>query len=414
MTALNQPAGDVHAVRDDAIPTHAVWSLKEAAPDLWAQVCALSPTLAAEVSRLSHALPAQRAPGPVVGGAYVRPPRHYRALYRDLTHTAPAGVGCVGIKGTEVVADDLDALMRAMAQWTSVFRTSIAHPWAHDTPLDITLASVLERYALWERKVPGGVLLCEARDDANAAMAAQAQHLKRYGELARLPVPLFVHRHDDAVTERVLAALRPHLTAGANDAVKRARDGLGVLVYWYPAVPLRAAHIEAPQVGPDVTVWQRLKVLQTFGDPRATTQSWIALVARLLCMGFVATDPSAVARGTCVQAQNLVLDGGIVDLDSLRPMASFARYAELRHATTRTIAVLAHAIAVYLFGAGIHSRPGGLPDHTHAVYADVVAHCRQEADAGAWVPMPVRQLITQRPAFDLLIEHFAEFQDLST
>ena len=61
---------------------------------------------------------------------------------------------------------------------------------------------MMEHFPLFEGKTPGTVSLDEARKEAELALDVQAAHLRHYGELVRLPVPLLVL----AVPERHMSA----------------------------------------------------------------------------------------------------------------------------------------------------------------------------------------------------------------
>jgi hypothetical protein len=94
-----------------------------------------------------------------------------------------------------------------------------------------------------------------------------------------------------------------------------------------------------------VSYAERMAQLARHCDVRAATDGWIATTARMLGLGFTATDPANLNRGYCVMSQNLALDGGVVDLNSLRPFATFANPSERWVAAARTVQVLAQSIA---------------------------------------------------------------------
>ncbi len=71
-----------------------------------------------------------------------------------------------------------------------------------------------------EQKIPACVGLAEAQDEADRAAEVQTAHLEAYGNLARLPLPLFVFRHADGTGGQVLDALRASLSRRAFDTVE--------------------------------------------------------------------------------------------------------------------------------------------------------------------------------------------------
>jgi hypothetical protein len=188
---------------------------------------------------------------------------------------------------------------------------------------------VLDRFLFLENKFPGAVRLREALDEAELSAQFQLAHLKSYGELARVPLPLAVHRLDNQLNQELASRVCRRLPERHHERVW-ALLPLGVLVYWYPTLPERASHVRVP-----------FEALRQMLDPEAVMRSWIQLAGRCLQLGWTPCDPRCALQGMCLEPQNLTLDGGMVDLDSLRRLDSFTDPAP---AIEYTLQVLARSL----------------------------------------------------------------------
>src|SRR5262249_53990318 len=151
--------------------------------------------------------------------------------------------------------------------------------------------------------------------------------------------------------------------------------------YYYPRVPLRVMHIQAPDATSPTTLEERMQVLRSQCQPELTVDRWAELVARALILGFVATDPANLNRGYCLHPQNLVIDGGFVDVNSLREIKTFKFEGEFNFALSRTILVLSMGISWFLTGtqSGIDSYQQCLPDVYYFVWNEVRTKVRSAA-----------------------------------
>lgn len=230
---------------------------------------------------------------------YYRPRGHWRALYRWESW------GCLAVKGGEAHSSSFEAMLDAMQSQSMTFQYGFG-----ETPQSVQM-SVLDRFLFLENKFPGAVRLREALDEAELSAQFQIAHLKRYGELARVPLPLVVHRLDNHLGEELASRVCRRIPERHHERV-RGLLPLGVLVYWYPTLPERVSHVRVP-----------FEALSKLLDPEAVIGSWIQLVRRCLELGWTPCDPRCSLQGMCLEPQNLTLDGGMVDLDSLRPLDTF-------------------------------------------------------------------------------------------
>jgi hypothetical protein len=289
---------------------------------------------------VASALPSAPSADRFEQGALLRPPSHRRAFYVRLD-----GGGVVAVKGSEIACGDVGKVLSML----------------RGTRFLSNVHSLLEWYPLREQKVPMALLAREALDEARAAANVQSEHFARYGALARLPFPLRVEAWDRESTERFAELLLPLLSPRARETVETrlAAGGLARYAYHYPSLPVRVLDFVRAEGAPAESDYpayaERLR--RRVGDPTRIARSWIQLVARLLKLGFIPCDASTDGVGNCVRAQNVVLDGGLVDVDSLLPLSTFRNDGHLAEALLLSVAELAMTVGTFFTGGAVH-RPG--------------------------------------------------------
>jgi hypothetical protein len=316
---------------------HAIaWDVAREAPLL---LDALSAQAAGVPSRLAALRDRVPCAGSIVpfeaeadGRTFVRPYRHLRAFYEKCEG------GVIAYKGTEPYAADRDAHLRTLAH----FRV--------DYPArGKSLFSAAEHFAIVEQKVALALGLDEALEDARAAAALQSAHLERFGKLARLPTPLMVVSWPQDVATAHLAALRPLISERAQRILDTCmRNGLGAIVYHYPSVPIRVAHLPH-ELGP-ASDGPWLQRLARRADPAATVDSWVDLVARMLSLGFLPGRTDHIGIGHCVEMQNAVIDGGFVDVGSVVRMESVRSDGAFQEMLLAAIADLSKTVRHFVLG----------------------------------------------------------------
>jgi hypothetical protein len=304
-----------------------LWNAGEEAPEL------LSAAGSAEaLAALRTGLPVASSITPFDNGAALRPYRHMRAFY------IRRGDHVLAVKGTEPHARDLVPALQGM----SGFR--IEFPGRGRS-----LFSALEHFALNEQKIPLAMSAEEALEDARSAAMVQQAHIARFDEPARLPLPLLAVRWDDDVTRTHLETLCPLLSGRAWRTVRRvAADGLGAVVYHYPGVPLRVAHLPEILRSADGAAW--LDRLGTLCDPAATVERWVELVARMLVLGFLPGSIESIGVGHCLEMKNAVIDGGFVDMGSVCRMADVTDSRAFLETLLAAVADLARTTRQFLMG----------------------------------------------------------------
>lgn len=299
MSSQNRPPIALHAV--DAV----LWSVSEQAPALHSALQNIIPGLPARLAGLRQTLPCAATINAFQAGDMQRPYRHLRAFYQTL----PDGAGVLAHKGTEVHADDRGLHLAMLAE----FRV--------DYPMrGKSLFPATEHFPLVEQKIPLALSAFEAVEDACAAASMQEAHLARFGELARTPTPLLVVKWPDSVRDAHLQALRPLLSERALRIVETAAaDGLAAIIYHYPSLPLRVAHLPIELKRFTTGTWP--EKLAQLTQPELVIDRWIDLVARMLALGFLPGRTEHIGIGHCLEIQNAVIDGGFVDLGSIVAMS---------------------------------------------------------------------------------------------
>jgi hypothetical protein len=265
------------------------------------------PMLDDAMSTFRRGLPAPPTTEAFVLESYYRPPGSARSFYQRLAGERPRTDGrhrgVVAIKGMEPLSPTFrKGLLRL---------TAPGH----------TPHTVAEHFVVQEGKVPACLTLDEAVTEAQRALELQRAHVAAYGQLARIPLPLFVFRHTDDTVTRVSGQLAAILsdTAGRLTSA-RASDGLGVYLYYYPSAPLRVTHLEYLLRGRPFG--QRTLALLSICDPDVTIRRWVRVFVRMLYLGYLPGSLASLHTGLCCQPQNACVDGGFVDVDSVTPLSA--------------------------------------------------------------------------------------------
>ena len=384
-----------------------IWSAGSEARELFAQYSGAWPGLADALGELDHGLPVQREWSFADDGPFTRPDRHVRAYYLDLPRAGHAQAGVLAVKGTEVRAQNLEDMVRRLARHWNIYSSSLGGYSRNRWVPDHALLNSLERFPVAEGKAPIGVPLGEALEEARAALAVQVAHHARYGAFAHAPFPIGVFRWPASVTAEYRAVVDRFLDEKAVRIVHaQTEEGFGVYIYHYPVVPHRVSHLRVPDVGHETSFDQRLAHLAAHGDPARAVEGWLAFTARLMCLGFVATDPANACRGYCVEPQNLVVDGGVVDMGSLRRMESLTNPVQARFAIDKTVRTLARSIIYFMVGSegGTELFGDRTPDPFRHVWDDIARRVRAEQSAGKPLPAALARALECRGAYQDLTD----------
>ena len=290
-------------------PASIAWDVRAQAPDLLRALAEREPWVGALLPRLRREMPVARTCGTFRAKPFIRPDGHHRAFYIE-----GRGPGVLCVKGAELLAADLEAKLSTLSRPPAVLKPSS-----------------VEHLAIIEQKIPMAMMLEEGLAQARKAAAFQTAHLARYGELARIPVPLLVYRWGARDVSAFLKRLRPALSPRAGRIAERlSAGGLSAMIYYYPTLPLRTLHLAQVVAGAEPRGFQDgLAKMRRYGSffgelppPSEIASRWIALTARMLALGFFPSDLSHWRDGQMLHEQNAVLDGGFVDVETLQPMSA--------------------------------------------------------------------------------------------
>jgi hypothetical protein len=304
------------------------------------------PWLASALDTLAVELPLPQSVGSFVSPPFYRPPGSERCFYYCPGLLHPDGPGrdtgraVLALKGLEPGAADLDKML------------------AHLQLRSLPPHTMAEHLILEEQKIPACVGLPEALGEATRAAEVQIAHRQAYGTFARLPLPLLVFRHPDAVAQRWLEQLRTIVSARSFERVEPwARAGLGVYVYYYPTPPSRARDVDSVLQGREFR--RRTFALMGLCDPEVTVRRWAVGFIRLLYLGYLPGTAASQRSGICCQPQNACVDGGFVDLDSVTPFDALPDDAALDAGLQLSYDSLLESVAALLVGGHQARRPEG-------------------------------------------------------
>jgi hypothetical protein len=304
-----------------------VWKLsdKTGFPKVFAKVLKEEASLKAASHELQAKIPVAKQCRSFVKGSYCRPYMHRRCFYLRL----PSG-GSLGFKGTEPLARDFDSEV--------AFLEASREPYMH---------SLLNRFVIQEHKVALGVSVDEAIREATLTARFQSDYLAKYGRLARVPVPLFVSRLPERAGVRLLRTMeKVRLSELALSHLSRLLErGLGVLVYYYPDLPMRAQHV-AIATPPESTFSETMAELRKRVSPERAIENWIDLLIDMLFLGYLPFD--TYFMGHCLQSQNLCVDGGFADMDSIIPMREIENERRLQELFLHTLSEFARSVSEFL------------------------------------------------------------------
>ena len=232
----------------------------------------------------------------------------------------------------------------------------------------------MDHFAIAEDEVYLALTKSAAVDGAQRTWDWVSAYAELFHELPHTPLPLLVLEIGDGTAQMFGERLLPRLTDRVQFSARKKvegllRDGLAVYIYYYPGTPIRLAHALGSfpgsfGVGGD-------KATQLAFDIDAAVVSWTDLFARMLVAGFVPTTP--IHTGNCLQSQNVAIDGGFCDVDSLEPIASLPHARDLAGALSTSLAELAQTV----------SNATSLPYHVTAAHLwdEIMRRTREKAQS---------------------------------
>jgi hypothetical protein len=284
----------------ESVLAEPVFDVTTAAPEVFAAVCAASPQVESALDALRRGIPVMATAAPGEQGRLYRMRGHNRSVCIALADDRRTS-DVIVLKGSEPLLGDFEEYL----------------DWMQRRQFGTWPRPIMEHFPLFEGKAPGTVFLDEARKEAALALAVQAAHLRHYGELLRVPVPLAVFRLTPEREAAVIAALEARMSGMAFERVEpHLRRGIGIFAYHYPGPPVRVHAVGRPRF-----LWPAGEAIAQparVGD--TMVPGWIRLAARLFSLGFFPATPLSFRLGTVFDPNNSCLDGGACDIGSILPM----------------------------------------------------------------------------------------------
>lgn len=278
-----------------------MWSLRDESPELFAACFeafeSRNSQVLESVSRIGK-LPFIQSLDAIDTPDYVRPAGSRRAFYLK-SNSEPV----IAVKGTEPLSEELrDAFVRDRTDGYLRDR-----PW-----------TVLENFVYREQKAPLALGLNEALHEAKVGLAYQEKILSTYGYLEEAPLPIFVLKLPWKISERYATTAGDFLSERAREICQKLvlADGLGVLIYHYPYLPLRVRW-QSPQATKEGG-----KTTRSFLKP---LDNLIEIVARLLLAEMLPFGREDFGTGQLVAPQNVTYRGGVCDVGSVVTESSLWR-----------------------------------------------------------------------------------------
>ena len=305
-----------------------VFDAERETPDLIDRLAQEVPHIRQVMTDLRKELPLVPHSGVGPLGRFYRLPNHYRSVSFLLspadTEDPESSAGVIVFKGTEPLLPDFAEYLDWMLG--APFRASPL-PLGLHFPLDMKLP-------------PAAMWIEECKAEQAVASRLQRRYLARHGRLARLPLPLFVHKMTPEQMGRYEGVIRSRLS---DDALWKIRnklvDGLGVEIYYYPELPVRAADL---MVG---NVRETFKLALSPQQMVATFESWTKLMAEMLCLDYMPYAPWHHGMGGCVDPGNACIDGGFNDLLTLVPFDAIPDEVLFRRSLQSSINILADSMS---------------------------------------------------------------------
>jgi hypothetical protein len=316
-----------------------VWDLECAHPDLFNFLKEQNGWPTEDYYNLKKKVPTAETFAVFDSEHYFRPAQHFRAFYKKGLKG-----DVIAFKGSEVVIDDLADFLFGLSQQKLDGKGCLVGVYSY---------SYLEHFPLIEQKIPGALLLKEALQEAQAAADFQLAYLRRYKELAEVPMPLFVHQWPQETVDHFLAILKPMLSSRAYGIVQQlAAEGLGYYVYYFHSSPQRVRHLTIQSDPFDFIkgypYW--MSKLEKQINPEIVINGWIQLIARMLLLGYLPYTVSHRYIGQCIEEQNTVVSGGFVDMDSIRPIHQITDEREFYESFFNTVITFSNTLKKFLLG----------------------------------------------------------------
>lgn len=314
------------------VDAHKIWSLESESPQLWRRLKRDEPSISAALTGdLKDAFPVAPVLEPYDDAYGTRPAQHHRAFYIK----QPTG-SVIAVKGSEAAHDQLDY----------VFHSEVRANAAGWPPA--------ECFPLQEQKLPYAVHVSEAIQEARVTVRFLEKYLQCFDTLPMFPLHLSVYRMPEAIASRYFATLYQFVSERCRrECHLLGQEGLAVYAYHFPVLPIRIAHIVPSRMlgSGIIDAATRESVLRDKCgfDAQGAIENFLALVGRMLSLGFFPLSRASYGIGYCTSAQNVTIGGGMVDSESLVPFEEISSDSEFSTIFLTTLSTLSATAKVMLY-----------------------------------------------------------------
>lgn len=191
----------------------------------------------------------------------------------------------------------------------------------------------LEHLIYVEHKAPMALTVAEAKREIYWGRYIQYQHYHLFEEPAHTVVPIMLVEYPREVTAQYLKSLRSYLSDRAISTLEEiVTNGLATYVYYYQNYPVRASHSD-----------------QYLGEKNSNIiEKWIKNFICLLAIDLMPATLESRGYGSCCGPQNAVIDGGFVDVDSVKRISRYQNSKDLIVDLDYSLHSLRRSIAFYL------------------------------------------------------------------
>lgn len=279
-----------------------IWSLEQESPQLWKWLSEhhrhVSDLLDCD---LKERFPLAPTLEPFDNPYCARPASHIRAFYIKQPMDS-----VIAVKGSEAADNQLEQALQSLtrshtAGWTAT-----------------------EVFPLREQKLPYAVLVPEAVQEAKVTVRFLEKYVRHFNALPVFPLHLAIYRMPESVESNYFAKLNRFASPRASEACKLlGTQGLAVYTYYLSALPIRVANIIPTGMLKNgiVDAASRERVLRKKHafDAQVAVENFLVLAGRMFSLGFFPLSMDSYGIGYCTSAQNVTINGGMVDSGSLIP-----------------------------------------------------------------------------------------------
>jgi hypothetical protein len=266
---------------------------------------------------------------------FIRPPRHRRCVYfsPDAQFEWVDGP-VICIKGLEPAYPDfpsqLDILVREGPNQSGM--------------------SLFEHFPIVESKAPLALTRPEAYTEARSAHLIQLRFREAGLPTPRIPTPIAILRHSDEVADRYAKVIEAREPPAVVERTLRLIDkGIYCYIYYYPGPCCRLADLSEASGSrggwPSETISRKELI-----------DRWVQLFASLVSLGIIPATRIDRFTGSCFDANNAVLDGGVVDVGSCLNSRDLTADRDLYESLQISRTVLARTIVQLRLGSNLNFR----------------------------------------------------------